>query len=131
METAANQATSEELPACACTAAQLDSLFNVAESAIRLHAAEGMLPRLPRDRLDCVWLLNLASGQRITADTNASLSLTATVMVGWLYSIGELLDSKFMAFFAIVFERNGFSRNDFDAAVDEALAFFDAEAVRH
>ena len=131
MEKAANQIINDETPAYACTTARLASLFGVAESAIRLYAAEGMLPRLPHDRYDGVWLLNLARGQHITADTHASLSLTATVMAGWMESIGELLDSEDMAFFAIVFERNGFSRSDFAAAIDEALAFFDAQASLH
>jgi hypothetical protein len=132
MENAAKQTTSEEIPAYACTAARLASLFGGTESAIHLYADEGLLPRLPHDRYDCVWLLNLAIGQKIIAGTQAALSVKATVTLGWIESMGDNLDSsEDRDAFIAVFERNGLTRDDFYAAIDEALAFCDAQASPH
>lgn len=132
MKTQANQTIREEIPAYACTAARLASLFGIAESAIHLYAAEGMLPRLAHDRYDGVWLLNLAIGQKIIAGTQASVSVQATVTLGWIESMGDDLDSsEDRDAFIAVFERNGFTRDDFLAALDEVMVFCDAQASLH
>lgn len=129
MENAAKQDHPEEFPAYSCTAERIAGLFGIPVKAIHLYANQGMLPRLAGNRYDAVWLFNLASGQRIALGELAALSVPATVALGWLHCIGEDMETDDVHAFASMFERNGFSRPAFDAALDEALAFCDTKAI--
>ncbi|RAS21510.1 hypothetical protein [Paraburkholderia bryophila] len=132
MRTAANQTIGEVFPTYAFTVPRLAALLGIEDSAIHLYAAEGMLPRLADDRYDGVWLLYLSIGQKVVARTQASLSVKATVALGWVESLGDDLQSaKDRDAFIAVFERNGFTRDDHLAAVDEMLAFCDAHESYH
>ncbi|WP_175949659.1 hypothetical protein [Burkholderia vietnamiensis] len=129
MKNAAKQGHPEEFPTYSFTAERIAEMFGIPVTAIHLYADQGMLPRLAGNRFDAVWLLNLASGQRMALGELASLSVPATVALGWLHCIGEDMEADDVHAFAGVFERNGFSRPAFDAALDEALAFCDTKAV--
>ncbi|KVA11927.1 hypothetical protein WI41_07540 [Burkholderia latens] len=124
-----NQSVDEIHPHYSFTAERIAELFGIPVKAIYLYADQGMLPRLAGNRFDAVWLLNLASGQRMALGELASLSVPATVALGWLHCIGDDLATDDVHAFAGVFERNGFNRPAFDAALDEALAFCDTKAI--
>src|SRR5438105_2817691 len=109
MHDAKNHAMNAPSPAYACTAERIALLFGIPEQKVDLYAREGMLPRLADGKHDCVWLLNLAIGQQITDGQKASLPVTATVVLGWLDSIGDDLEEDDVRAFIAVFERNGFT----------------------
>ncbi|MDR6474434.1 hypothetical protein ABIE53_001675 [Burkholderia sp. OAS925] len=131
MHDATNHAMNDHSPAYACTAERMAMLFGIPAQNVELYARNGMLPSLADGKHDCVWLLNLAIGQQITAGQNASLPVTATVVLGWLDSIGDDLEDDDVRAFIAVFERNGFTRSDFNSALDAALYFCDSrQALR-
>jgi hypothetical protein len=129
MEKTAIRGVNAEFPVYACTASRIAELFGFAESTIHLYAKDGALPTLAGNRYDYVWLWNLAIGQKIATGRGVCLSASATVAVGWLHSVGEDIETEDVRAFVGVFERNGFTFEDFDAALDVALAFFDDLAL--
>ncbi|MFM0471303.1 hypothetical protein [Paraburkholderia strydomiana] len=126
MHDTTNRARNDHSPAYACTAERIAMLFGIPEQKIESYAQEGMLPRLADGKHDCVWLLNLAIGQQITDGQQTSLSVTATVVLGWLDSVGDDLGEEDVRAFIAVFERNGFNRSEFSSALDAALSFCDS-----
>ncbi|MBT2791212.1 hypothetical protein [Paraburkholderia strydomiana] len=130
MEDALNHPTTDNNPAYACSTERIAMLFGIPEDKIYQYAQAGMLPHLDDGKHDCVWLLNLAIGQQIVDGQRVSPSVTATVVLGWLDSIGQDLDTDDVRAFIEVFERNGFTRGHFNAALDEALAYCDSSTVQ-
>ncbi|WEY37780.1 hypothetical protein [Paraburkholderia sp. SUR17] len=121
----------EGFPAYACTAERIAKLFGIPEPVLHLYADNDMLPRLTGNRFDCVWLLNLAVGQQIAGSRRRVLPATAAVVLGWLDTVGDDLEADDVRAFLAVFERNGYTRRDFNMALDEALAFCDEQAKTH
>lgn len=128
MKTHSNQSVGKEPPHYTLPAAGIAELFGMPESAVHLYASRGLLPRHAGDRFDTVWLLKLALGQQIVARYEQYLPVAETVVVGWLFSVGDDLEKYDVRAFGRVFERNGFTRQQFVRALDDALAFYDTIA---
>ncbi|WP_175946572.1 hypothetical protein [Burkholderia pyrrocinia] len=128
MKISQNQAVSKNHPHYTLPAAGIAELFGMSEASVHLYASSGLLPRHADDRFDTVWLLNLALGQQVTARYRQSLPVAETVVVGWLFSVGDDLEKDDVRAFGRVFQRNGFTRQQFVGALDEALAFYDTVA---
>ncbi|CAE6852550.1 hypothetical protein [Paraburkholderia aspalathi] len=126
LKNATSHAIAGNNPAYACTAERMAVLFGISEEKIRSYARAGMLPRLADGKHDCVWLLNLAIGQQIADGQQVSLTVPATVVLGWLDSIGDDLENEDVRAFIAVFKRNGFTHSDFQSALDAALHFCDS-----